>query len=54
MPLQFRSIWISGLHLDVNNLQREQLPGFLQKTESGYLYLIGDILDLLQARRSWY
>ena len=53
-PLQFRSIWISDLHLGTRNLQSEQLLDFLQKTESEYLYLVGDILDLLQARRKWY
>ena len=53
-PLQFRSIWISDLHLGTRNLQSEQLLDFLQKTESNYLYLVGDILDLLQARKRWY
>ena len=54
MPLQFRSIWISDLHLGTRNLQSDQLLDFLQKTVSEYLYLVGDILDLLQARRKWY
>jgi len=52
--LHFRSIWISDIHLGTRNLQSRQLLDFLQKTDSEYLYLVGDILDLLQAQKSWH
>ena len=53
-PLHFRSIWISDIHLGTRSLQSRQLLNFLRNTESEYLYLVGDILDLLQAKRSWH
>lgn len=53
-PFYFRSIWISDVHLGTRSLQSKQLLDFLQNTESEFLYLVGDILDLLQARRSWH
>ncbi len=55
MPqLHFRSIWISDLHLGSKNLQTEQLLDFLSQTESEFLYLVGDIIDLLQAQKKWH
>jgi UDP-2,3-diacylglucosamine pyrophosphatase LpxH len=55
MPqLHFRSIWISDLHLGTKNLQTEQLLDFLHQTESEFLYLVGDIFDLLQAQKRWH
>lgn len=55
MPLyQFRSIWISDLHLGSGNLQNDHLLDFLQQTESQFLYLVGDIFDLLQAQKKWH
>ncbi len=50
----FRSIWISDLHLGTRNLQNEKLLDFLLQTESDFLYLVGDIFDLLQAQKRWY
>lgn len=55
MPkLHFRTIWISDLHLGTRNLQSEKLLDFLLQTESEFLYLVGDIFDLVQARSQWY
>ena len=55
MPiLRFRSIWISDLHLGTKNQQGERLLDFLLHTESTHLYLVGDILDLLQAQKKWH
>lgn len=50
----FRSLWISDLHLGTKNLQSEHLLDFLQQTESEFLYLVGDIFDLLQAQKGWH
>lgn len=50
----FRSIWISDLHLGTRSLQTDQLLDFLLQTESEFLYLVGDIFDLLQAQKRWY
>ncbi len=53
-PYRFRSIFISDFHLGTRNLHSEQLLEFLTYTESEYLYLVGDIFDLLQAQKKWY
>jgi UDP-2,3-diacylglucosamine pyrophosphatase LpxH len=53
-PHHFRSIWISDLHLGTRNLQNEKLLDFLLQTDSDFLYLVGDIFDLLQAQKRWH
>ena len=50
----FRSLWISDLHLGTRSLQNDKLLDFLLQTESDYLYLVGDIFDLLQAQKGWH
>jgi len=50
----FRSIWISDLHLGTQSLQNDKLLDFLLQTESQFLYLVGDIFDLLQAQKKWH
>jgi UDP-2,3-diacylglucosamine pyrophosphatase LpxH len=50
----FRSIFISDFHLGIKNLQSQKLLDFLLCTESEYLYLVGDIFDLLQAQKKWH
>jgi UDP-2,3-diacylglucosamine pyrophosphatase LpxH len=50
---RYRSIWISDVHLGTRGCQAEQLLDFLKHTESEYLYLVGDIIDLWRMQRSW-
>jgi len=52
--LHFRSLWVSDTHLGGRNLKSDQLYEFLANTESDYLYLVGDILDLWKLRRNWF
>jgi hypothetical protein len=54
MHLHFRTIWILDTHLGGKNLKSKQLLDFLQKTDSDYLYLVGDIFDLWKLRSKWY
>jgi UDP-2,3-diacylglucosamine pyrophosphatase LpxH len=54
VPMRFRSIWISDIHLGTVGCQAERLLDFLRRTESEYLYLVGDIIDGWQLRRKWY
>ena len=54
MQMHFRSIWISDTHLGGKNLKSEQLLEFLQRTESEYLYLVGDIFDFWKLKRKWF
>jgi UDP-2,3-diacylglucosamine pyrophosphatase LpxH len=54
-PMQrFRAIWISDTHLGTSGCQAARLLDFLRRTESDYLYLVGDIVDGWQLRRRWY
>ena len=51
---RFRAIWISDIHLGTRGCNAEMLLDFLRRTESDYLYLVGDIVDIWRIRRSWY
>lgn len=42
---QYRTIWISDLHLGSSQCQAEILLDFLKYNESEKLYLVGDIID---------
>src|SRR5712692_10084449 len=53
MP-QYRTIWISDVHLGTRGCKAEFLLDFLRHTESDNLYLVGDIVDGWRLRRSWY
>ncbi len=52
--LQVRSVWISDVHLGTPGCQAVALLDFLKTVESQHLYLVGDIVDGWQLRRSWY
>lgn len=55
MPQQYyRAIWISDLHLGSKNVQSQSLLDFLEQTESEFLYLVGDIIDLMQLQKKWH
>ena len=51
---RYRSVWISDLHLGTPGCQAEALLDFLRSTECETLFLVGDIVDGWQLRRSWY
>lgn len=53
-PLQFRSIWISDVHLGFKGCKAEYLLDFLKHTESEFLYLVGDIVDIWSMKKSVY
>lgn len=52
--MNFRSIWISDIHLGTLGCQSEQLLEFLRHTESKHLFLVGDIIDGWALKRRWY
>lgn len=52
--LRYRAIWISDIHLGTRGCNAELLLDFLRRTESDYLYLVGDIIDVWRMRRAWY
>lgn len=52
--LYFRSIFISDVHLGTRSCKAAYLLNFLRSTESEYLYLVGDIFDLLAMKKQVY
>jgi len=52
--LRFRAIFISDIHLGTPGCRADALLEFLRRTESDYLYLVGDIVDGWQLRRRWF
>jgi UDP-2,3-diacylglucosamine pyrophosphatase LpxH len=50
----YRTIWISDIHLGTPGCQAAALLEFLRTTECETLFLVGDIIDGWQLRRSWY
>jgi len=52
--LRVRTAWISDVHLGTPGCQAGPLLDFLRALECDTLYLVGDIIDGWQLRRSWY
>ncbi|MBL8324059.1 MAG: UDP-2,3-diacylglucosamine diphosphatase [Rubrivivax sp.] len=52
--LHVRSVFISDLHLGTPGCQALALLDFLREVQCDTLYLVGDIVDGWQLRRSWY
>ena len=51
---RYRAVWISDLHLGTPGCKAEHLLDFLKSTECETLYLVGDIVDGWQLKKSWY
>ena len=51
---EYRTIWISDLHLGTRGGKAEFLLDFLKYTEAETIYLVGDIIDGWRLRKSWY
>jgi len=52
--LRLRTVWISDVHLGTPGCQAAALLDFLRTVECDTLYLVGDVIDGWQLRRSWY
>jgi UDP-2,3-diacylglucosamine pyrophosphatase LpxH len=52
--MKVRTVWISDLHLGTPGCQASALLAFLRDVECDTLYLVGDIVDGWQLKRSWY
>ena len=52
--VRVRTVWISDLHLGTPGCQAGALLSFLRTLECQTLYLVGDIIDGWQLRRTWY
>ena len=51
-PGDYRTIWISDVHLGTKECRAEFLLDFLRSTDCERLYLVGDIVDLWSMRRA--
>jgi len=51
---QYRTVWISDLHLGTKSCQVEPLLRFLASMRCDHLFLVGDIIDFWSMRRRWY
>lgn len=54
LPAHYRAIWISDIHLGTPGCKADFLLDFLRHNESDHLYLVGDVIDGWQLRKSWY
>jgi UDP-2,3-diacylglucosamine pyrophosphatase LpxH len=54
LPLRYRSIFISDVHLGFKACRADYLLDFLRSTESEHLFLVGDIIDFWKGRKGMY
>jgi len=52
--MNYRTIWISDVHLGTRHSQVGKLLDFLRQTECEQLYIVGDFIDGWQLRRKWF
>ena len=50
----YRAVWISDVHLGTPGCQAHALLDFLKRIDCTTLFLVGDVVDGWQLRRSWY
>jgi UDP-2,3-diacylglucosamine pyrophosphatase LpxH len=53
-PRRYRTIWISDVHLGTRACRADLLLDFLRLHRAENLFLVGDIIDGWELRRSWY
>ena len=51
---QYRTVWISDIHLGTRGCKAEMLVDFLRSFEAETLYLVGDIIDGWSLKKGWY
>jgi UDP-2,3-diacylglucosamine pyrophosphatase LpxH len=50
----YRTIWISDIHLGTRGCKAEILLDFLKHNQADTLYLVGDIVDGWRLKKSWH
>ncbi|MDP2142115.1 MAG: UDP-2,3-diacylglucosamine diphosphatase [Gammaproteobacteria bacterium] len=53
-PKKYRTIFLSDIHLGFKGCQADFLLDFLSRTESDFLYLVGDIFDGWEMKKKSY
>ena len=51
---QYRTIWISDVHLGTRGCKADFLIDFLRWNDAETIYLVGDIIDGWRLKKSWY
>jgi UDP-2,3-diacylglucosamine pyrophosphatase LpxH len=51
---QYRTLFVSDLHLGTKGCQAELFVDFLRNNDAETIYLVGDIIDAWQLRSGWY
>jgi UDP-2,3-diacylglucosamine pyrophosphatase LpxH len=54
LKLDYRTVWISDVHLGTRGCKAEFLQDFLKHVECERLYLVGDIVDFWKLKSGWY
>lgn len=54
IPVHYRALFISDVHLGTRTSQVDALLDFLRRTEADTIYLVGDIVDFWRIRRGAY
>lgn len=54
MIAEYRSIFLSDIHLGSSGCQADYLLAFLREHECEQLYLVGDIIDIWQLKKGFY
>jgi UDP-2,3-diacylglucosamine pyrophosphatase LpxH len=52
--LQYRTVFLSDIHLGTRGCQAEMLLDFLDRNDAATYYLVGDIFDGWSLRRGWH
>lgn len=50
---EYRTVWISDIHLGTRGCKADLLIDFLESIKCDTLYLVGDIIDLWKLRSGW-
>lgn len=53
MPFEYRTIFISDVHLGFQGCRAEELAAFLKRVQCERIFLIGDIVDMWMLRQRW-
>lgn len=51
---EYRTVWLSDVHLGSKDCQAEYLKSFLDSVKCERLYLVGDIVDIISLKRKFY
>jgi UDP-2,3-diacylglucosamine pyrophosphatase LpxH len=53
-PIRVRSVFLSDVHLGFRGASASYLLDFLKSTDTEYLYLVGDIVDVWSLKKSFF